>query len=74
MEDLIEVGQFDSIIDADLARGKLESYGIEAILINKGLAQIYPGGTYAFGGIKLLVKAEDAETAAKVLLPLDEEL
>ena len=69
MEDLVEVGEYDSIVEADLAKGKLEAYGIEAILVNKGLAQIYPGGTYAFGGIRLLVKARDAETASEVLLP-----
>lgn len=72
MEDLVEVGQYDSVIAADLAKASLESSGIQAVLINKGIAQIYPGGTYAFGGIKLMVRAEDAQAAAQILSLKDE--
>lgn len=67
MEDLVEVGQYDSIIAADLAKARLESSGIRAMLMNKGIAQIYPGATYAFGGIKLMVRVEDAQVAAQIL-------
>ncbi|NMB46971.1 MAG: hypothetical protein GX998_11260, partial [Firmicutes bacterium] len=37
------------------------------MLMNKGIAQIYPGATYAFGGIKLMVRVEDAQVAAQIL-------
>lgn len=72
MEDLVEVGQYDSVIAADLVKASLESFGIQAILINKGIAQIYPGATYAFGGIKLMVRAEDAQVATQLLSLKDE--
>jgi hypothetical protein len=72
MEDLVEVGQYDSVIAADLAKASLESSGIQAILINKGIAQIYPGATYAFGGIRLMVRAEDAQAATEILSLKDE--
>lgn len=72
-ENLVEVGQYDSVIAADLAKASLESFGIQAMLIDRGIAQIYPGATYAFGGIKLMVRAEDAKEAADILSSMKEE-
>ena len=69
MADLVEIGEFHSLVEAELAKGKLESYGVEAILANTGLAQIYPGATLGLGGIKLLVQAKDAKLARSLLLP-----
>ncbi|NLJ69305.1 MAG: DUF2007 domain-containing protein [Firmicutes bacterium] len=71
MEPLVAVGRYDSIITAELARAKLESFGIRAVLFNKGIAQVYPGAAYAFGGIVLLVREEDALEAAQILKPQD---
>lgn len=73
MEDLVEVGQYDSVIAADLAKASLESFGIRAVLIDRGIAQIYPGATYAFGGIKLMVRAGDAKEAREILSHMQEE-
>jgi hypothetical protein len=73
MEDLVEVGQYDSVIAADLAKATLESSGIPAVLIDRGIAQIYPGATYAFGGIKLMVRVEDAKEAAEILSQMVDE-
>ncbi|NLY30555.1 MAG: DUF2007 domain-containing protein [Firmicutes bacterium] len=71
MEPLVAVGRYDSIIDAELAKAKLESFGVKAVLLNKGIAQLYPGAAYAFGGIVLLVREEDAPEAAEIIRPLD---
>ncbi|NLJ86100.1 MAG: DUF2007 domain-containing protein [Firmicutes bacterium] len=73
MGDLVEVGRFDSIIEAELAKARLESCGIAALLINKGIAQVYPGAAYAFGGIKLLVQTEYAQEALEILSLPDED-
>ncbi|NLY51606.1 MAG: DUF2007 domain-containing protein [Firmicutes bacterium] len=73
MEPLVPVGRYDTVIDAELAKAKLESFGIEAVLLNKGIAQAYPGATYAFGGIVLLVREEDAREAAEIVRRQDVE-
>ena len=71
MAPLVPVARYDTVIAAELAKAKLESFGINAVLLNKGIAQVYPGATYAFGGIVLLVREEDASQAAEIVKPED---
>ncbi|NLK07993.1 MAG: DUF2007 domain-containing protein [Firmicutes bacterium] len=73
MEGLVEVAQYNTIIEAEMAKGRLEAYGIDAVLTDQALARIYPGATHTFASIRLLVKAEDAALAEEMLKPLEDD-
>jgi hypothetical protein len=63
----VVVATFDTPHEAELARIHLESLNIGATVRDDtliGLAQIYAG---AFGGVKLLTDADDAEEAAQLV-------
>ncbi len=65
-DDLVAVRTFGTQIEADLARGALEAAGIES-----AISADDAGGTrphlWVGGGVRLLVREEDAERAAEIL-------
>src|SRR5690242_14801375 len=63
---LVVVGTYPSVLDADLARTVLEAAGIDSMIREGGVSRQYlpPAIT---GSIELLVRAEDAEDAEKIL-------
>jgi hypothetical protein len=65
--DLVTVRKFRDLMDADLAKGLLESVGIESFLIDENMVRIDWLISNGIGGIKLQVKSEDAEAAIEVL-------
>ena len=67
----IVIRYFLSAIDADLARGALQAAGIEAIVSADDCGGMRPH--LQVGRVALLVRAEDAEEALRVLdLPAQE--
>ena len=62
---LVEVGRFDTRVDADLARILLESHGIEAVLFDTemhgylGVGWLMP--------VRLMTLDEDAAEATRIL-------
>jgi hypothetical protein len=63
----VVIATFDTPHEAELARIHLESLNIDASVKDDtliGLAQIYAG---AFGGVKLLTDADDAEEASRLV-------
>ena len=63
--ELVVVGTFLNQIDADLAKGALEAADIEAMLSADDAGGQRPH--MWMGGIRLLVRAEDAEEATAIL-------
>ena len=61
--ELISIGTFRSIADAELAQGVLESAGIESMIRTDDAGGMYP----AIGGAELLVRAEDRQGAHDAL-------
>lgn len=61
------IGQFDMITDAEIARGKLASVGIESRLADQHLVQTDWLYAIAVGGIKLHVPEADAPRAEAIL-------
>lgn len=53
--------------EAYIAKTKLESCGIETFLQDELTTQIIPVYSYAMGGVKLQVPAEDVEKALEIL-------
>jgi hypothetical protein len=66
---LVVVRTFLNRIDADLAQGALEAAGIDAMVGADDAEGNQPG--LWMGGVRLLVREEDAEEAAEVLGPDD---
>jgi hypothetical protein len=64
---LVVVRTFLNRIDADLAQGALEAAGIDAIVGADDAEGNQPG--LWMGGVRVLVREEDAEEAAQVLGP-----
>jgi hypothetical protein len=63
--ELVVVGTFLNQVDADLAKGALEAADIESMLSADDAGGQRPH--MWMGGIRLLVRAEDAEEATAIL-------
>lgn len=58
---------YDDAIEANIAKTKLDAYGIPCFLTEENMANLYPGASlYAFK-IRLHLFASDSERAAQVL-------
>lgn len=66
MEKLVKAAAFLDINEAYLAKGLLESEGIEALLFDEHSA-IVVYTPYAVGGLRLMVKESDLERAKSIL-------
>jgi hypothetical protein len=66
-DDIIVFQHFGSAIDANIAKTKLDAYGIPCFLTEENMANLYPGqNLYAFK-IRLHIFANDRERAARIL-------
>jgi DNA-directed RNA polymerase subunit M/transcription elongation factor TFIIS len=66
--ELVTIATFRTLGEAHVAKGALESEGIECVLTDENIAGIY---SPAIGGIRLQVHAEDRDNALEIL-PADE--
>lgn len=66
MEKLVKAAAFLDINEAYLAKGLLESEGIEALLFDEHSA-IVVYTPYAVGGLRLMVKESDLKRAKSIL-------
>ena len=67
MQELVTIRQFRDLPEALLAKGSLESAGIECFLADENLVRLDWFISNFIGGIKLNVRAPDAENAQKLL-------
>ena len=67
---LVVVHAFASELEADMAKGALESAGIDAMIQADSAGGMRPHLAWASGGFKVLVREEDAAEAREVLDPL----
>ena len=67
LQSLITIRQFRDLPEALLAKGSLESAGIECFLADENLVRLDWFISNFIGGIKLNVRAVDAENAQKLL-------
>jgi hypothetical protein len=64
--ELVVVGTFLNQIDAEVAQGALEAGGIEAMISADDAGGLRPHLSMT-GGVRVFVRAEDAERASKIL-------
>ena len=67
VRELVTIRQFRDLPEALLAKGSLESAGIECFLADENLVRLDWFISNFIGGIKLKVRAPDAESAQKLL-------
>lgn len=67
LRDLITIRQFRDLPEALLAKGSLESAGIECFLADENLVRLDWFISNFIGGIKLRVRPHDVENAQKIL-------
>lgn len=70
MNELETVARFNEPMEAEMARGRLQSAGIEVFLSGENAAIMEPG----LGPLRLQVAAKDAEDARAILADAGEEL
>jgi len=66
-ENLVPIRAFRDLPDAELAKGVLESAGIECFLRDDTTIWMNWGWSNALGGVKVCVRAEDADAANQLL-------
>src|SRR5579871_5879330 len=66
-QELIIIQQFRDLPEALLAKGSLESAGIECFLVDDNMVRLDWFYSNLVGGVKLAVKEEDAEAAVELL-------
>jgi hypothetical protein len=66
-DDLVTIDRFLFIADAEIARATLEAAGIDAVLTDENIVRMSWGDAQAHGGVRLQVRAEDAEEAQSIL-------
>lgn len=64
---LVVVRSYWNLLDAELAKGMLESAGIEAFLFDDNMVRMDWFNANALGGVKLRVDPENVEEASRLL-------
>ena len=72
---LVTVARFRDLIEAQLAKGKLEAAGIQTFLANENIVSLDWFYSQAVGGLRLQVQAGDVADATAVLAdPIPEQI
>src|SRR3954463_14048178 len=66
-ENLVAVETFSNVMEATIAKGRLEASGIPCHLANENLVQMYPMLSQAVGGFQLQVPTSRAAEAREIL-------
>jgi len=66
-EKIIVYRSFDTLIEANLAKTKLDAYGIPCFLSDENFSTWYPFRTELFSGVRLHIFENDKEAVDKVL-------
>jgi hypothetical protein len=68
-DEIIVFKRFDSIIEANVAKTKLDAFGIPCFLTNENLAGLYPGqGAPDFFQPRLHIFKKDREATSRILM------
>jgi hypothetical protein len=66
-EKIIIYKSFDTVIEANLAKTKLDAYGIPCFLTEEHFTNLYPIRNDIFPGVRLHVFEKDKERADEIL-------
>lgn len=63
MPDVVEIARFSGEFEAQVAKAHLASLGIEATMVTDDAGGAFPNLSMLVGGVRLVVRSEDAQTA-----------
>ncbi|MFZ2906825.1 MAG: DUF2007 domain-containing protein [Cyclobacteriaceae bacterium] len=66
-DEIIVYKRFDNSIDANLAKTKLDAYGIPCFLTEENLTNLYPLQNTVLFGVRLHIFSSDQDQADKIL-------
>src|SRR5690348_5533430 len=66
-DEIIVIKRFDSSIDANLAKTKLDAYGIPCFLTEENLTNLYPMQNTVLFGVRLHIFSKDNSEAERIL-------
>jgi hypothetical protein len=66
-ESIIVFRQYDTVIDANIAKTKLDAYGIPCFLTEENMSNLYPGQPFNPFKVRLHLFAKDHDTATSIL-------
>lgn len=72
-DDLIAVAKYEDAPTAYIAKGMLESNGIEAAVMNEIMSTILPLTPMPFAQVRLMVRRSDVDMATRLLKECDQE-
>lgn len=64
---IIILASFDTVVEANLAKTKLDAYGIPCFLTEENFTNLYPIRNAIFPGVRLHVFENDRQRAEEVL-------
>lgn len=70
-DQIIVLKHFDNAIDANIAKTKLDAYGIPCFLTEENISNLYPGQSFNAFNTRLHLFASDRERAVSILNDLD---
>ena len=66
-EEIIVLKKFDSVIEANIVKTKLDAHDIPCFLTEENLANLYPGQNFMMFSVRLHIFAKDEELARTTL-------
>jgi len=68
-DDIIVFQRFDTVIDANIAKSKLDAYGVPCFLTEENMANLYPGASKMMNSnVRLHIFGHDEERARQVMM------
>jgi hypothetical protein len=66
-DEIIVFKHFETAIDANLAKTKLDAHGIPCFLTEENMSNLYASQSFMVFGVRLHLFSKDAETAKQIL-------
>lgn len=66
-DEIIVFAQYDTAIEANIVKGKLDAYDVACFLIDENTNNLYPGNPILAFSVKLHLFAKDKERAQQIL-------
>jgi hypothetical protein len=66
-DNIIFFREFDSVIDANIAKTKLDAYGVPCFLTGENMSNLYPGQPFLPVKVRLHLFSKDLEGASMIL-------
>ena len=67
-DDIIVLQRFDNVIEANIAKSKLDAYGVPCFLTEENMANLYPGASNMMNSnVRLHIFRHDVERARQVI-------